>query len=621
MVNLYIEILEGRKRMQNKTTANTTMASATQDKGGFFNVLMGRHPQSVTKGTINAPEREIICNDQMISKSDKEGLIRLYEALVPGDKTRTVNLNMIMSEALPAFEEVIGETGLKKLKKCFGIGCKANKIGLKPQEIMALLDQVRTIENAQYYIDGYKELLEMAAAKLHDAPEEMTMLERAKFVRMYHMIFVGYFFFAQDFRRTFSFDKKCYYLSVDFQAAFKNNSMPCRPEDFFITSKILIENFPDDSLIYDLVCLELSNLDKKLQKEILQFAELRIDDEGRLVSANIAPKYQTYSSIRAIKHRVHPEMGVYPMEFFAYKNKIQEMPFEEIYQIYKILRVIPIDQFQVTTKKESYMEGSREVLKDRPYYEVCKDFYVSGQAEIDRIIRTMEYLSAIEFELETSDGKKCNMGQYMAAFNFMHGMEYIDVTIQPKREFELAAILIERDTSGAIMEFKNGQITAEQLKMRLEIDAKFEKEIFGIERVASPIEIAENFAVDNEYVSEHSKISRELLENVVLLGNEEEFVKFAKGEIDEETLKRNIGFEESFAEMYFDLTKVDMTAIENQLQELKRSLAKKAEMKRWALLISLYCYLVEEQVPCGPKGKVPKRNKGLKPANLRAQIE
>ena len=107
MVNLYIEILEGRKRMQNKTTANTTMASATQDKGGFFNVLMGRHPQSVTKGTINAPEREIICNDQMISKSDKEGLIRLYEALVPGDKTRTVNLNMIMSEALPAFEEVI----------------------------------------------------------------------------------------------------------------------------------------------------------------------------------------------------------------------------------------------------------------------------------------------------------------------------------------------------------------------------------------------------------------------------------------------------------------------------------------------------------------------------------
>lgn len=602
--------------MANKPTA-TTMAP-TQDKGGLFNVLMRR--PNATNPQAQQPERKIICNDQKISKADKEALIKLYEALVPGDKTRTVNVNMIMEQALPAFEETLGETGFRKLKKFFGIGCRSSKFGTKPQEINILLEQIRTIENAQYYIDGYKELLEMAAAKLHGAPEEMTMLERAKFVRMYHMIFVGYFFFAQDFRRSYSFDKKCYYLSVDFQEAFKNNSMICRPEDFFITSRILIESFPEDSLMYDLVCLEFSNLDKKLQKEILQFAELRIDDEGKLVSVNIAPKYQTYSSIRALKHKVHPEMGVYPMEFFAYKNKIQEMPFEEIYQIYKILRVVPMDKFNVETKKESYMEGSREVLRDRPYYEVCKDFYVSGQAEIDRIIRTMEYLSAVEFELETGDGKKCNMGQYMAAFNFMHGMEYIDVTIQPKREFELAAMLIERDTSGAIMEFKNGMITAEELKLRLGIDAAFEKEIFGIETVASPIEIAEKFAVDNKYVSDYSKINSKLLENVVLLGNEEEFIKFAKGEIDEETLKRKIGFEESFAEMYFDLTKVDMAAIENQLQELKRGLAKKGEMKRWALLISLYCYLVEEQVPCGPKNKVPKRNKGLKPANLKAQI-
>ncbi len=602
--------------MANKPTA-TTMAP-TQDKGGLFNVLMRR--PNATNPQAQQPERKIICNDQKISKADKEALIKLYEALVPGDKTRTVNVNMIMEQALPAFEETLGETGFRKLKKFFGIGCRSSKFGTKPQEINILLEQIRTIENAQYYIDGYKELLEMAAAKLHGAPEEMTMLERAKFVRMYHMIFVGYFFFAQDFRRSYSFDKKCYYLSVDFQEAFKNNSMICRPEDFFITSRILIESFPEDSLMYDLVCLEFSNLDKKLQKEILQFAELRIDDEGKLVSVNIAPKYQTYSSIRALKHKVHPEMGVYPMEFFAYKNKIQEMPFEEIYQIYKILRVVPMDKFNVETKKESYMEGSREVLRDRPYYEVCKDFYVSGQAEIDRIIRTMEYLSAVEFELETGDGKKCNMGQYMAAFNFMHGMEYIDVTIQPKREFELAAMLIERDTSGAIMEFKNGMITAEELKLRLGIDAAFEKEIFGIETVASPIEIAEKFAVDNKYVSDYSKINSKLLENVVLLGNEEEFIKFAKGEIDEETLKRKIGFEESFAEMYFDLTKVDMAAIENQLQELKRGLAKKGEMKRWALLISLYCYLVEEQVPCGPKNKVPKRNKGLKPENLKAQI-
>lgn len=600
--------------MANKPTA-TTMAT-TQDKGGFFNVLM-RRPNSTTQAQI--PERRIICKDD-ISRTDKEGVIRLYDALVPGDKTRTVNVTMIMEEALPAFEAILGEAGFRKLKKYFGIGCKPSKISIKEQEITGLLEQLRTVENAQYYIDGYKQLLEKAAAKLHEAPEDMTMLERAKFVRMYHTIFVGYFFFAQDFRRSFSFQHKCYYLDVDFQAAFRNNSMPYRPEEFFATSAILIESFPDDSLIYDLVCMEFSRLDKKVQKEILQFAELKINDDGKLVSVNVAPKYQTYSSIRAIKHKVHQEMGVYPMEFFAYKNKIEEMPFEEIYQIYKILRVVPLEQFKIETKKESYMEGSREVLKDRVYYEVCKDFHVSGQAEVERIIRTVEYLSAIGFKLKTSEGKECDMGIYMATFNFLHAMMYVDVTVQPKREFELADMLIERDTTGAILEYKNGMISEEQLKVRLGIDAAFEDKQFGIVKVASPMETAMNFAVENGYADDITGISTQLMENVVLPGNEEHFTKFAKGEIDEDTLKARIGFEESFAEMYFDLSKVDMTAIENQLQDLKRGLAKKGEMKRWALLISLYCYLVEEQVPCGPKNKVPKRNKGLKPANLKAQI-
>lgn len=139
-----------------------------------------------------------------------------------------------------------------------------------------------------------------------------------------------------------------------------------------------------------------------------------------------------------------------------------------------------------------------------------------------------------------------------------------------------------------------------------------------IEVTMSPKEIMANFAINNGYAE--STISDLLIEKVILPGNEEIIKSFAKGEIDESDLKEKIGFEESFAEMYFDISKVDIAAIENQLQSLKRSIASKEEMKRWALLISLYCYLIEEQVPCGPKNKVPKRNKGLKPENLRAQI-
>lgn len=597
----------------------TTTKATTQERGGFFNVLM-RRPNFMPNATLQTPERKIICKDD-ISKTDKEAVIKLYEALVPGDKTRTVNVTMIVEEGFPVFEATIGSSNFQKLKKYFGIGCKPSKKGtMREQEITSLLEQLRTVENAQYYIDGYKQLLEMAAAKLCDAPEDMPMLERAKFVRMFHVIFVGYFFFAQDFKRTFNFQYKFYYLDVDFPKAIKNNSLPFNPEEFFTTSKILIESFSDNSLIYDLVCLELQSLDKKTQKEVLQFAELKINDEGKFVSVNSAPKYQTFSSIRAIKHRVHQEMGAYPMEMFTYRERIESFFFDDLYQLYKILRVIPLEKFKTHTKKESFMEGSREVLKDRIYYEVSEDFNVSGQAEINRILRMIEYLAAIGFKLKTSEGKECDMGIYMTAFNFLHSMKYVDVTIDPKKEFDYAELLMERDTTGALLEYKERLIDNEQLKARLGIDAAFEREQFGIVRIGTPEEIAVSFAVDNGYVEEDNSVSQQLLENVILPGNEVHFTEFASGEIDEATLKQRIGLEEEFAEMYFDLAKVDMNAIENKLQDLKRGLAKRGEMKRWALLISLYCYLIEEQVPCGPKNKVPKRNKGLKPANLKAQI-
>lgn len=596
-----------------------TVAPTPQEKGGMFNVLM-RRPPFMANTTVKTPERIIICKEE-ISKSDKEGVIRLYEALVPGDKTRTINVTMIVEEAFPIFEEMLGAANFQKIKKYFGIGCKPSKITKnKEQEINNLLEQLRTVENAQYYIDGYKQVLELAAAKLHGAPDDMTMLEKAKFVRMYHTIFVGFFYFVQDFKRTFNPQHKCYYLDVDFPKVFKNNPMLYRPEDFFLTSKIMIESFPDDSLIYDLVYFELASLDKKLQKEILHFAELRSTEEGKLVSVNVAPKYQTFSAIRAIKCKMHQEMGVYPMEMFAYKDKFDTFFFDDLYQLYKILRVIPLEKFETHTKKESFMEGSREVLKDRVYYRVSDGFDISGQAEINRIIRMVEYLAAKNYKMKTSEGKECDMGLYMSAFNFLHSMKYVDVSINPKREFELAEALIERDITGALLEYKERLIDEDEVKARLNINAGFEKEYFGIERLATPTEIAENFAVDNEYVDSNSQISSELIENVVIPGNEEQFIKYAKGEINAETLKARIGFEESFAEMYFDLSKVDVTAIENKLQDLKRGMAKKGEMKRWALLISLYCYLVEQQVPCGPKNKAPKRNKGLKPANLMAQI-
>ena len=135
-----------------------------------------------------------------------------------------------------------------------------------------------------------------------------------------------------------------------------------------------------------------------------------------------------------------------------------------------------------------------------------------------------------------------------------------------------------------------------------------------------PEEIAIQFAIANGYVESEDEINLEMVNKILISGNEEILKKFAAGKITEETFKKRVGFEEEFAEMYFNLKKVEIDQIENLLQELKKSLAKSDRMKKHALLIRLYCYLVDEKVKCGPKNKVPKGNKGLKTSNLKSLI-
>ena len=153
------------------------------------------------------------------------------------------------------------------------------------------------------------------------------------------------------------------------------------------------------------------------------------------------------------------------------------------------------------------------------------------------------------------------------------------------------------------------------------IPEKPEAEVAEENAAKAPYDVIIKFALANGYLASEDAANRQLIENVVIWGNEEKIMKFAAGEIDEETFKKRIGFEDEFADMYFDLKEVDVSVIEAKLLDLKKSLAKSGVMQRSALTVRLYCYLVENEVKCGAKNKAAKRNKSLKPANLKSLIE
>lgn len=596
------------------TTTNSDNVLLTKNyKSGFFK-----------------PSRTIV-DCEGITRSERDAIIKLYEALVPKDTTRTINIPMILNEAFPKFEETIGEANLAKLKKYFGIGVKkASKGAMKESEIMAMIGKLRTIENAQYYITGYKDLLAKVAEKLGNAPEAMTMLERAKVVRMFSVIYFGYYYFLEDmtFKRTVDGGID---TGINYDKVLTLNKAMFNPEELFVLWDYKLASFSKGGLIYKIVDMEISSLDKRTRKEVLEFGELKLNPDKGFESVNQTVANQNFGMVRNIKKNVHTEPGVFPFEIFSCKDMFIKVDFNDLYSIYKALRSFDIESFPTRDRELIIYEGSRLVKKAHTCYEIVKDMDVAGPIEAGRFVRLMELAMTMDYnipirhnesgeELPIEDVKFYNARKYMAAIQFANKMEYLDAYTTVEEDFRMAEMFIEMDTSDILPKYLLGEATEDEVKESLGIDEVFERETLGIVREAALDEAVLQYAMEQGYVEEVSDTTMQFITELVIPGNEEIFQEYIEGGIDVETLERKIGFEPEFAEMYFDAGKVDFALLEGKLQDMKRSMADKKKLQRSALTISLYCYVVEGQIPCGPKNKVPKRNKGLKPANLKALI-
>ena len=142
------------------------------------------------------------------------------------------------------------------------------------------------------------------------------------------------------------------------------------------------------------------------------------------------------------------------------------------------------------------------------------------------------------------------------------------------------------------------------------------RHIFGIKHLESPVDAVKRFATENGFATSEN-ISNELVENVLIAHNEKLWERFSSGELSSEKIIEKLGLDKSIAEMYFNLQKVDIPLIEEKLQELKNKRATAKEMKKQSLTINLYCYIIEGQIACGIKNKIPKGSKRLKPSILK----
>lgn len=577
--------------------------------------------EKTTKEAIEM-KRNVV-NEPSLTPERESGYIALYEALVPDNKLLEINLPMIYNEAFEAFENTIGlnEQELEIIKAHFGISGQKRKVG--EARISVLLKKFRTIENAAHYISGYKNLIENIAGKMKGAPYKTPEIVKAKLLIMYFMFFCQSYFFPDEFTVTMSGKPAINKCAVE-----KKKNRDIYPEYMFVLYMSLINRHEKRSLVYDMIVNELKMLEPKLQSEILSFVELRREGK-KFISVNKACSDVSFENARRLKKLANPVPMVIEADKLADFYNIKLFRFQPMYEIYKLLKTRPLESFEKIKLEKVFVDNHNVVVRTIEAYEIIKDFEVSSQTEANRIIFMFEYASKKGFTMKAKEvprGNKpakdfnCVFGSHIAAFEFSRKEGYLTESSSLEEEFKIANEIIERADKKIWLGYLNQIISHEELKALLQIDKKFEEEVLGFKRPETTMETVVRFATEAGYLKEENLPDEEFIKKVIIENNESSIAKFSVGEISEESFKKKIGFEEKFAEMYFDSKKVDMTAIEAKLLELKKNRAGKAEMRRSALLIKLYCYIVQNNVKCGPKGKAPKGNKSLKPQNLLAMI-
>lgn len=569
-------------------------------------------------------KRGEVISYEKLTLEEEAGIIRLYNALVPEPISEKIDVKLIYMEGFPAFEKTIGKDAFSKVKKYFGIGrgMKAKMPKVPDRKIMALVGQLRTVENATKYISGYKELIEKVAKKLVWAPEEMTNLEKAKLIRAYIIIFFEYHFFVEDFSYT-QYGNNQPEKVINKQLFQLNNKKCIYPEELFFLNDMCIKYY-QKGIIYGTIAEEIKLLDKRLRKEVLDFAELNLLPDGRFASLNQPAKSHTFGSVRKLKMQVNPVRGYYPVDTFFDKGLIEAWDFGAMYKLYKSVKAHSLNEYPRVKFPVVECQGTRLVESEIEVFKVSEEEMFSSEQECERFVRYVEYLAEKEctvdvqyvLENEELENRPLNVASFMGAIKFAELSEYLtEDSVQ--QDFDVANILLARAGESKIWsEYQRGEVSFEEVKETLKIDAIFEKEVLHFKKKETPEETARRFAEECGFPD----YDMELLTNVLLSGNEVLFEKYSAEEIDIQKLKKQLGYDDDFADMYFQLKAVDISAIEQRLLEIKKSFSGKSAIQKNRLLVNLYCYLVEGQIPCGIKMKTPRRNKALKPKNLRALI-
>ncbi len=586
-----------------------------------------------------------IIKDPTLGNSDTKALIKFWKLLVPDyeefilpstqmpgfSHIYCIDLPLLHNEALPVFTNVIGEKRLQAILRHCGYGVKFAR-PLNPKILENDLACLRTIENAQYYLHGFKHLISMMATHLCDAPEDMDDLTKAKYIRSFFTFFSAGEFFVEELWLNNG------QLTINYTKWDNLHKHYFFPEETFLLYTLMGKTV---HVRYGAIQFALEQLEPKLRKKVIELSELNHVEYPITYKSNY--KFRDY---RAIKTQIHADHYYTSYTTFAVKEAFMESKFQNFMIAMLMMLLHPLSEFDEKAHFVRTFENGLLASRNVKHYELTDEilgtFQISGERERDCYFELFKYMAdenlifkGMAYNIETGEQipeHEFEWQTYYALTLFAIQRGYINAEMPLKQCFETIDTLTEfysydddalrqsiRSMIAVYWFSEKSDEDAANLANVMGIDAAFEKEYFGIEHKLSPEETILKFATNNSIKIENPQQTAEMIQGFWIPYFSDAIAEYSEND-DETAFKKAIGFDSDFSSAYFNLKDIDISKVQEKLLSLKRSRASEKQMQSNGLLIALYCYIIEGNIPCGAKNRTPERIKSLRTENLKSFI-
>lgn len=265
------------------------------------------------------------------SYSEAKAYATIYQNLAPGDVAGKISA-MRVKKFMEEFIQKDNPSIYKKMCIFYGLSVdeydekKRSKINNLIQNYM---DGIRSVENAMSYSISFAEAATAMAPKL-DAPEEMSVVERVKWIRLWFIVIRNQEFFYNEI------DGNGQIRGINITR--EVNNMYIFPESMILLNESFLSKLDDGEIIYDMIKEFIDSYPTDVQRAIYRFAELdgvnrpdscrlgriREDVKKKLFSNSWRSSTSFFMCKTGIKYMIpkHLEMAV-----LAYKNGgIANMP-------------------------------------------------------------------------------------------------------------------------------------------------------------------------------------------------------------------------------------------------------------------------------------------------------